>query len=178
MGFPTIPGVPGDAPTGMVNPMLHYDWGADFDHLGGSGVPSNVPPVVRQVIKMKVPRVDADGNELGGVPVVLRDAPLGTYLGWNVVADGFHKGKLCNYAGGMIPFAETQAARMANGDPRLSLEERYQSHEGYVEAVKAAAANAVVEKFLLPADADALVAEATESDVLRQTPATASSGGQ
>ena len=74
---------------------------------------------------MKVPRVDADGNELGGVPVVLRDAPLGTYLGWNVTAGGFHKGKICNYAGGMIPFAKTRAERMANGDPRLSLEERY-----------------------------------------------------
>src|SRR5437870_10436247 len=33
-----------------------------------------------------VPRVDADGNELGGVPTVLRDAPLGTYLGWNITA--------------------------------------------------------------------------------------------
>ena len=62
---------------------------------------------------MKVPRVDADGNELGGVPVVLRDAPLGTYLGWNIVAEGFHKGKICNYAGGMIPFAQTRAERLA-----------------------------------------------------------------
>jgi hypothetical protein len=38
------------------------------------------------VIPLKVPRVDADGNELGGVPTVLRDAPLGTYLGWNITA--------------------------------------------------------------------------------------------
>jgi len=178
MGFPTIPSVPADAPTGMINPLLHYDWGAGFNHLDGSGEPSNVPPVVKQVIKMKVPRVDADGNELGGVPTVLRDAPLGTYLGWNVVADGFHKGKLCNYAGGMIPFADTLAARMASGDPRLSLEERYENHEGYVEAVKAAAAKAVVEKFLLETDADALVAEAAASNVLRSMQTTASSFGQ
>jgi hypothetical protein len=115
---------------------------------------------------MKAPRVDADGNELGGVPVVLRDAPLGTYLGWNVVADGFHKGKICNYAGGMIPFARTRAERMANGDPRLSLEERYKTHDGYVEAVKAAAAKAVAEKFLLPEDADKLVTQAAASNVL------------
>jgi hypothetical protein len=166
-GFPTIPGVPSGAPTGMVNPMLDYDWGPDFNHVDGSGIPSNVPPVVKQVIKMKVPRVDADGNELGGVPVVLRDAPLGTYLGWNVVAGGFHKGKICNYAGGMIPFAETRAARLAAGDPRLSLEERYQSHDGYVEAVKRAAAKAVAEGFLLPADMGALEAQAAASDVLR-----------
>ena len=178
MGFPSIPGVPGDAPTGMVNPMLHYDWGATFNHLDGSGVPSNVPPVVRQVIPMKVPRVDADGNELGGVPVVLRDAPLGTYLGWNVVSDGFHKGKLCNYAGGMIAFAQTRAQRMASGDPRLSLEERYENHGGYVEAVKAAAAKAVAEKFLLQPDANALIAEAAASDVLLPVQTTASNAGQ
>jgi hypothetical protein len=125
-----------------------------------------MPPGIKNVIRMKVPRVDADGNELGGVPAVLREAPLGTYLGWNVVADGFHKGRLCNYAGGMVPFARTRAERMANGDPRLSLEERYKTHEGYVEAVRAAAAKAVTAKFLLQEDADKLVAAAAASNVL------------
>lgn len=166
MGFPTIPGLPSGAPTSLINPLLDYDWGPGFNYIDGSGIPSKIPPAIKHVIKMKVPRVDADGNELGGVPVVLRDAPLGTYLGWNVVAEGFHKGKICNYAGGMMPFAKTRAERLANGDPRLSLEERYKTHEGYVEAVKAAAAKAVVQGFLLPVDADALVAQAAASNVL------------
>ena len=165
-GFPTIPGVPVNAPTGMVNPMLDYDWGTNFNYVDGSGIPSQMPPRIKNVIRMKVPRVDADGNELGGVPVVLLGAPLGTYLGWNVVAAGFHQGKICNYAGGMVPFARTRAERMASGDPRLSLEERYRTHEGYVEAVKAATAKAVASKFLLQADADRLVAEAAASNVL------------
>ena len=178
MGFPVIPGVPPGAPTGMVNPMLDYDWGPDFNYVDGSGIPSNVPPVVKQVIRMKVARVDADGNELGGVPVVLRDAPLGTYLGWNVVADGFHGGKICNYAGGMIPFAETRVERLATGDPRLSLEERYKSHDGYVEAVKTAVSQALDQGFLLQADADALVAQAAASDVLGPTRGSASRAGR
>jgi hypothetical protein len=38
-------------------------------------------------------------------------APLGTYLGWNVTASGFNQGKVCNYQGGRIPFAKTQAER-------------------------------------------------------------------
>jgi alpha/beta hydrolase family protein len=150
--------------------MLDYDWGPNFNYIDGSGIPSKVPPAIKQAIRMKVPRVDPDGNELGGVPVVLRDAPLGTYLGWNVVAQGFHKGKICNYAGGMIPFATTQAERMANGDPRLSLEERYKTHEGYVEAVKAAAAKAVAEGFLLQQDGDKLIAQAAASNVLSARP--------
>jgi hypothetical protein len=178
MGFPTIPGVPSGAPTGMINPMLDYDWGSDFNYVDGSGIPSNIPPLVKQVIRMKVARVDADGNELGGVPVVLRDAPLGTYLGWNVVADGFHKGKICNYAGGMIPFAGTRAERLASGDPRLSLEERYTSHDGYVEAVQAATEKAVAEGFLLQPDADALVAQAAVSNVLRPTQTTTARAGR
>jgi hypothetical protein len=167
LGFPNIPGVPATAPTGLINRTLDYDWGPGFNYLEGSGVITNVPPAIKQVIRMKAPRVDADGNELGGVPVVLREAPLGTYLGWNIVAAGFHKGRLCNYAAGMIPFAATRAERMANGDPRLSLEERYRTHEGYVEAVRTAAGKAVRERFLLQADADALIAQAAASNVLR-----------
>jgi hypothetical protein len=119
---------------------------------------------------MYAPRVDDDGNEIGGVPVVLTLAPLGTYLGWNITAGGerpFHEGQLCNYAGGMLPFARTRDERLAKHDPRLSLEERYRSHEGYVEAVTKAAAHAVRSRFLLQDDADALIAAAQASNVLK-----------
>jgi hypothetical protein len=167
MGFPTIPGLPPTAPTGLVNPLLDYDWGPHFNAVDATGIRSIVPPRIKHVITPKVPGVDADGNELGGVPVVLRDAPLGTYLGWNITAAGFYQGGLCNYAGGMIPFARTRAERMASGDPRLSIEERYHTHEGYVKAVKAAAARAVESGFLLQNDADKLIAQAATSDVLK-----------
>ena len=166
MGFPSIPGVPATAPTGMVNPVLDYDFGPGFNAADGSGVETLVPPAIKHVINMKVPKVDADGNELGGVPVVLREAPLGTYLGWNITASGFFKGMECNYGGGMIPFAKTKGERMANGDPRLSLEERYTNHAGYVAAVKKAADKAMTQGFLLKTDADALIAAAQASNVL------------
>ena len=166
VGFPSVPGVPRSAPTGLINPVLDYDWGPEFNYADGSGSRTKVPPAVKRTIRMKVPRVDADGNEVGGVPVVLREAPLGTYLGWNVVAEGFHQGKLCNYAGGMIPFAKTRAERQATGDPRLSLEERYKNHDGYVAAVRAAAMKAVTAGYLLQPDADKLIAEAAASNVL------------
>lgn len=171
LGFPTLPGLRSTAPEpGFINPLLDYDWGPQFDPNDASGVPAYAVPRIKQVLKMLVPKVDADGNEVGGVPVVLLAAPLGTYLGWNITADGarpFHKGKLCNYAGGMIPFARTKAERAANNDPRLSLEERYGDHAGYVAAVRKAAANAVAQKFLLPKDADALIAAAEASKVLK-----------
>jgi hypothetical protein len=171
MGFPTIPGLRATAPEAdFINPVLDYDWGHEFNPSDASGVPTNIPPPIKRVIKMLVPRVDADGNEMGGVPVVLRDAPLGTYMGWNITAGGarpFHQGQNCDYVGGMIPFAKTKAERLASGDPRLSLEERYTDHAGYVAAVKAAAANAVAQSFLLQADADQLAVDADASLVLK-----------
>ena len=91
------------------------------------------------MIPSLVPKVDADGNEVGGVPSVLHQAPLGTYLGWNVAHGGFFKGHNAGFAGGFIPFARTKAERTDAGDPRPSLEERYRDHAGYVAAVKAAA---------------------------------------
>ena len=53
--------------------------------------------------------------------MVLLDAPLGTYLGWNLTTSGFHKDQICNYLGGMIPFARSLQQRSAAGDQRLSL---------------------------------------------------------
>ena len=44
---------------------------------------------------------------------------------------------------------KTRAERLVTGDPRLSLEERYGDHDGYVRAVTAAA-NHAVEMGLLP----------------------------
>jgi hypothetical protein len=67
----------------------------------------------------------------------------------------------------MIPFAKTRAEREANRDPRLSLEERYGSHEGYVAAVRKAAERAVGTGFLLTQDAERLAREAEGSQVLR-----------
>ncbi len=171
MGFPALPGLRPTLPErDFIMPVLDYDWGPDFNALDGSGVPSLAPPKIKQVLKMMAPKVDADGNELGGLPVVLADAPLGTYLGWNVTADGaqpFHKDQICNYVGGMVPFARTAQARLASHDIRLSLEERYGSHDGYVASVTKAAERAHKEGFLLEEDAKALISDAKASAVLR-----------
>ena len=167
MGFPSgIPGIPDSIfkPENFIFPVFDYNWGPLYDHSEASGIPTNAPPPIRHVIKMLVPRVDKDGNELGGVPTVLRDAPLGTYLGWNITSapgdafyDGrpFHAGQVCNYVGGMVPFFKKKSDRLAAGDPRPSLEERYVTHAGYVAAVKAAADNAACQGYLLAGPAAA-----------------------
>ena len=171
LGFPALPGLRATLPEpDFIMPILDYDWGMQFNARDGSGIASNAPPRIKQVLNMLAPKVDADGNELGGVPVALLDAPLGTYLGWNVTAGGakpFHKDQICNYVGGMIPFARTAQERQANNDSRLSLQERYGSHEGYVAAVTKATKRAMAEGFLMQGDATDLINAAQASAVLR-----------
>ena len=125
------------------------------------------PPVIKRILPMLVPKVDKDGNEISGIPSALHQAPLGTYLGWNVTRSGFYKGRVCGFAGGFIPFAKTKVERLNSGDPRLSLEERYRDHAGYVAAVKTAVDRLLGQHFLLPEDAAQLIRQAEESDVLR-----------
>lgn len=164
LGFPTLPGV--TLSDDIVNPVLDYDFGPDLVANDLRGTLSLWPPVIRRVIPTYVPRVNSDGNETSGVPSVLHQAPLGTYLGWNVTASGFFAGQGCGFSGGYVPFAKTQAERAKNADPRPSVEERYGTLEGYVCVVERAAAQAVKDRFLLQEDADRLMALARGSDVL------------
>jgi len=165
LGFPIIPGMP--LPDNIQVPLYEYDFGPKFNYNDMRGIISMEPPAIRQVLPSLAPKVDADGNEPSGVASVLHQAPLGTYLGWNVTATGFNKGSGCGLVGGYVPFAKTKAERVAAGDPRPSLEERYGTHEKYVAVVKAAAGRLVHDRFLLQEDADRLIAEADASNVLR-----------
>ena len=69
--------------------------------------------------------------------------------------------------GSFFVFATTKAERLASGDPRLSLQERYGDHQGYVDAVTAAAENLVAARLLLQSDADSIIAAAQASNVLQ-----------
>lgn len=163
-GFPEIPGLPFS--DRVLNPVLRYDFGPGFKAVDLSGTMSIVPPRVLGVLPTYVPRVNADGNETAGVPSVLMQAPLGTYLGWNVYRSGFFAGQGCGFQGGWIPFAKTKAERLVNHDPRPSVEERYGTLENYLAIVKRAADQAVRDRFLLPTDAERIVHEAETSNIL------------
>jgi hypothetical protein len=165
MGFPAIPGVP--FPDGILTQLYQYDFGAQFHYNDLSGIVTIQPPPIRQTLPTLVTRVDADGNEIAGVASVLHQVPLGTYTGWNTNANGFYKGQIRTNTGAFIPFAKTKAERVANGDPRPSLEERYATHDNYVAKVRAAAERMVRGRYLLQDDADRLIAQAEASTVLK-----------
>src|SRR3984957_19758651 len=80
MGFPTLAGTP--SPDGVVNSLLDYDWGPDFNYNDLSGVITKAPGSIRQVLPTLVPKTDADGNDIGGVPSVLVQGSSGAHAGW------------------------------------------------------------------------------------------------
>ena len=159
--FPKIAGVPRPA----WSPIYQYDLGGGFDTADLTGAITVAPPRIIRPVPQLMPRIDADGNELDGIRSPLLSAPLGTYVGWNVTANGFEKGRFCGNTGGYIPFAATKAERVAKGDPRLSIEDRYPSHAAYVAKVKAQADKLVAQRYMLPADAARIVKEAEAAPI-------------
>jgi len=158
-----FPAIPGAEKPSVKNELDVLDFGPLFSSHGG--VQLLLPPVHGARYSVLVPRPRADGDGEAGINTMWTRAPLGTNVGWNIRA-GFRAPDLCSLSGSYIPFARTQAERMQSGDPRLSLEERYGSHRGFVRAVRRAGRELVRERFLLPEDADAFVNAAAASDVL------------
>jgi len=145
-GFPDIPGM---TIARHNNPLVI-----------GSNWLQRPEPLPRLPYRTLVSRVDADGNETGGIRMPDIAAPLATYTGWNEYNKPYPTGELCDRNGSFVPFATTRAQRLEKKDPRLSIEERYTGREDYLNKVRAAANTLVKERFLLAEDADAYVANA------------------
>jgi hypothetical protein len=163
LGWPTIPGV---TYNGMITARYHLDFGPMFEK---KGILSNFPPslVDRPAYPLFVAKVDKDGNEVAGIRLPAVEAPTGTTTGWALRRSDFGENDGCEAAGQYIPFKSTRAERLAAGDPRLSLEERYKDHQGYVNAVAAAARRLEERRLLLPEDARRYVSDAQASPILR-----------
>ena len=159
-GFPEIPGV-------IYNGLLHtgdlYDFGPSLEQ----GILTTLPPVITEsVYPALVPRTDPDGNDIAGIRLPEIAVALATYAGWALRA-GPAANDGCDASGQQIAFAKTKADRIASGDPRLSIEERYNTHEGYVKEVDKVVQKLVRERFLLWEDAERYIQAAEASNVLR-----------
>lgn len=160
--FPAIPGV-------LFPPFLNELRVLDFGPLFGStgGVLTVLPPLPGAIYAVLVPKPDQDGLDLAGIHPIEVRVPLGTNTGWNVRALGRRAPNFCGLSGSYFPFATTKAERVAIGDPRKSLQERYEDHDGYVDAVREAAQELVEERLLLEEDATRFIHDAEASSVLR-----------
>jgi hypothetical protein len=157
--FPYVPAADRFSTRDVAAQRVHLDRGSAFREADIAGVMAE-PPRAGAAYPLLLPQVDADGNHIDGLRNTAVQVPLGTYTGWNVRKAGFSEGDSCDLLGSFIPFFRTKAERIAAEDPRPSLEERYPTHDVYVEKVSAAAARLVADRFLLPQDADLLVSQA------------------
>src|SRR5262249_27287578 len=156
--FPAIPGVTG--PQGIFNTRGKYFRGSEYETDDVSGIIAVEPPTLIALYPSLAPQVNSDGNDIGGLRSHILQAPLGTYTGWNVRRAGFSQGDACDLTGSYIPFAITNAQRMA-GDTRPSLQERYGNTAGYVAAVTAAVNQLASQRLMLASDAPGAIANAT-----------------
>lgn len=147
IGFPAIPGV---TYNGAFNRIGVPDKSAlPFAYVEG------------KYYDARAPKTDTDGNDLSGIRTLDAAVPRGTHTGWALRRAGFAENEECQLNGQFIPFAATRDERLAKGDPRPSLEERYPNGDAYVRAVSAAAKSLVEKRYLLQTDADAAIAVAT-----------------
>lgn len=107
---------------------------------------------IAKAYTLLVPRVDANGNELGGLRMPEVAAPLATYTGWNMRGAGHASSENCPSSGSAIPLAVTAAARAAT-DPRAALAELYSGRADYLAKFGAAADALVAAGYLGTIDA-------------------------
>jgi hypothetical protein len=122
-------------------------------------------PIPGKSYTVLVPKTDADGNEVGGIRTPTVQAPLGTYTGWALRRAPFAENEDCALTGQFIPFKATQAERLATGDPRLSIEERYRNHGTYVSRVAHAVNALVQDRYLLEEDGERYKDAASASQI-------------
>jgi len=160
VGFPDIPGA---TYNGLMTTGDLFDYGPSFEQ----GILTTLPPrPLGSPYPAFVPKTDSDGNDIAGIRLPEIAVPLATYTGWNLRATAFAGDDLCDAAGQKIDFRQTKAERIAAGDPRPSLEERYGDHWGYVLRVARSALNLFEQGLMLWDDVYRTFVEAANSNVL------------
>jgi hypothetical protein len=159
----TFPKIPGVTYTGLKTTRYRFDYGPQFDQ----GILTKYPPMVTPpyqdntangpIYPSFVPLTDPDGNDVPGIRLPDIAVPLATYTGWSLRKAGFGLNDGCEGEGQKIVFQPTFAARMAAGDPRLSIQERYTSFTGYYYTLLFAIDDLASQGYVLRGDASSLL---------------------
>ncbi len=152
-GFPQLPGV--RYPQVIQQPH-ELDHGP---HYRSRGIITVLPPRKLADFTVLVPRCDADGNNMNMATLLPAEVavPLATYTGWNLRRrDVGAEDMLASLAGSFLPFPKTREGRKAAGDPRKSIEERYEGLDDYRRKFSEACENLVERRYMLREDAQRL----------------------
>jgi hypothetical protein len=145
-GWTALPGV--NYPTTIQQPEP-VDYGSDFAETRRI---DHHPPKRHVSLRygVRVPVLDADNNERGVLRMPAVSVPVATYTGWNLRNPGIGVPEaLLGLAGGYLEFPKTERDRVASGDPRRSIEERYADFNTYLEKTMRAADTLILTGYLL-----------------------------
>ncbi|MBL8829907.1 MAG: hypothetical protein JNM18_23205, partial [Planctomycetaceae bacterium] len=146
-GWNAIPSV--TYPTVIHEPAL-LDRGSDWMT---KRITTIEPPTIKDLYGVRVPAIGPDNNERGCLNIPAVEVPVATYTSWNLRhASVGAAGELLGLQGAYIPFARNKSERESSGDPRQSLEERYQSYAAFQAKFKAATEKLITSRYLLPED--------------------------
>ena len=150
--FPKVPSFPF---TTYMPRVWRMDYGREYST---TRVITIEPPQTGEPYRVLVPQVNSDGNDVAGIRLPEVAVPLGTYTGWNVTVPQLSELRyLSGLVGGFEPFARTKEQRLANGDTRLSIAERYSGRQDYLGKVRRAADDLVRQRFLRVEDVPAVL---------------------
>jgi hypothetical protein len=165
--FPDIPGLHRPGLDG-----LRYFPRVDLGPDAGRGVGA-FPAATGEHYPSFVWDIDEDGNEAADERPPDLSVPVGTYTAWNPRhPDTGAPGLILPMRGATFFLPRTAAERQASGDPRRSIEERYDSRDAYLEQVRIAARKLAARRYALDDDVDLIVddAAARYDEAMRNRP--------
>lgn len=133
--------------------VAHEAYRVDYGPRWAQGIIDKEPPEIGQAFPLRLPQVDAVGNERGGVQGVELRVPLASYFPWSLRVDqSWAQDELMDFWGTVVPFSWTALQRRVSSDPRPSVMERYGGQKTYLAQVNRAARQLIEEGFLLKED--------------------------
>ncbi|WP_428098912.1 alpha/beta hydrolase domain-containing protein [Candidatus Rariloculus sp.] len=158
LGYLAFPDIPGVATPASINPVQSLDFGPRFRT---EGIATIEPPEVGPTYPVRLPQVDADGNETAGLRSPELAVPLATYTGWSLFDPAFGPAhELVSLQGSYLPFAASRAEREQRQDPRSAILERYGSRDAYLGRLTRYSVGLVDQGYLLAEDMPEIVRRA------------------
>ncbi|MEE2636076.1 MAG: alpha/beta hydrolase domain-containing protein [Acidobacteriota bacterium] len=147
--------LPGVIYPGVIQQPDRLDYGDRYER--SRQIDEHPPRRVGDIYEVRVPRLDADNNELGVIRLPRVAVPVATYTGWNLRHRTIGASdELLDLIGGRIPFPRTEDDRFRDDDPRPAVDSRYASFDDYRRRYLVAADQLIAEGYLLPEHLDEL----------------------
>ncbi|MDX1982598.1 MAG: alpha/beta hydrolase domain-containing protein [Bryobacteraceae bacterium] len=128
----------GVQPPVRLHEVFRLDFGPRFRT---HGIVTHEPPKMGPRFGVRVPQVDADGNDIGGLKTPQVAVPLAAHTGWNLRAPGIGASEeMFSMTGSFFPFTAE------------SVKKRYHDRAGYLARVRAEAKKLAGKGYLLERD--------------------------